>query len=63
MTPKSLLTIILLVGGLFVTVLLFEITTIHGNEYGVKETWADGVVETPLPSKTYFLFPGFTQKI
>lgn len=63
MTPKSILTIVLLIGGIIATMLLFEITTVHGNEYGVKETWGDGVVADPLAPKTYFLFPGFTQKI
>lgn len=63
MTPKSILTIVLLIGGIIATMLLFEITTVQGNEYGVKETWSDGVVADPLAPKTYFLFPGFTQKI
>lgn len=63
MSPKSILTIVLIIGGIIATMLLFEITTVHGNEYGVKETWSDGVVSDPLPPKTYFLFPGFSQKI
>lgn len=63
MTPKSVLTLVLVLGGIFISFLLFEVTTVHGNEYGVKETWSDGVVAEPLPPKTYFLFPGFTQKV
>lgn len=63
MTPKGILTAVLLIGTIMATAIMFDITTVHGNEYGVKETWGDGVVETPLPPKTYFLFPGFTQKI
>lgn len=63
MSPKSIITLVLFVGVVIGTFLLFGITTIHGNEYGVKETWSDGVINEPLPSKTYFLFPGFTQKI
>lgn len=63
MTPRSILTLVLIIGAIMATFLLFEITTVHGNEYGVKETWSDGVMSDPLPSKTYFLFPGFSQEI
>jgi regulator of protease activity HflC (stomatin/prohibitin superfamily) len=41
----------------------FDITTIHGNEMAVKETWAGGVDEQPYGPKTYFLFPGWSQKM
>lgn len=63
MNPKTILTLVLLIGGIDVSALLFDVTTVHGNEYGVKETWSDGVIEQPLAPKTYFLFPGFSQKI
>jgi regulator of protease activity HflC (stomatin/prohibitin superfamily) len=48
---------------LVISLILFDIETIAGNEYGVKETWSEGVVEEYLLPKTYILFPGFTQKI
>lgn len=48
---------------LIFSLLLIKISTVHGNEIGVKETWNEGVLNDPLPNKTYFLFPGFTQKI
>ncbi len=48
---------------LLVSLILFDIETVAGNEYGVKETWSEGVVEDYLMPKTYILFPGFTQKI
>ena len=51
--------IALLVFGL----VMFDVESIKGNQMGVKETWGDGVVKEPLPPKTYFLFPGFTQDI
>lgn len=54
---------VLLVVGVVVSFLAFDIETISGNEIGVKETWSEGVVETPLQPKTYFLFPGWSQKI
>jgi regulator of protease activity HflC (stomatin/prohibitin superfamily) len=41
----------------------FRIVTIKGNEMGVKETWSDGVEAEPYGPKTYFLFPGWSQKI
>lgn len=63
MNPRTILTLVLLIGAIIATAILFEVTTVHGNEYGVKETWGDGVVAEPLTPKTYFLFPGFTQKI
>ena len=48
---------------LVVSVFIVDITTIEGNEMGVKETWDGGVEPDPLQPKTYVLFPGFTQKI
>ncbi len=41
----------------------FDISTVAGNEMGVKETWGGGVIDTPFQPKTYILFPGFTQEI
>lgn len=49
--------------GLISLLVLFDVTKIEGNQMGVKETWGEGVVETPLGPKTYFLFPGFTQEV
>ncbi len=63
---NSIKLIVWAVGLLIVSVialLLFEVKTIRGNEAGVKETWNDGVIDQVLPSKTYFLFPGFSQEI
>ena len=51
--------VVLIIGCFFA----FDIVTIKGNEMGVKETWSKGVVEEPLHPKTYWLFPGWTQKI
>ncbi len=48
---------------LITSLVLFDIETIAGNEYGVKETWSEGVIDEYLMPKTYILFPGFTQKI
>lgn len=40
--------------------LAFDITTIKGNELGVKETWSSGVVNEVYQPKMYFLMPGET---
>ncbi|OAM87636.1 SPFH domain-containing protein [Termitidicoccus mucosus] len=45
------------------SVLVVTITTVEGNQLGVKETWGGGVEATPLQPKTYVLVPGFTQKV
>lgn len=49
----------LVIASLFIV----DITTVEGNEIGVKETWEGGVEPDALQPKTYVLFPGFTQKI
>lgn len=49
--------------ALVVAIMMIEISTVRGNELGVKETWGDGVVAEPLPPKTYFLFPGYNQTV
>jgi len=41
----------------------FDVSTVSGNEIGVKETWGGGVIDTPFQPKTYILCPGFTQEI
>ena len=56
------------VGGLVIvllaiTLLLFKFETVEGDQIGVLETWMDGIDPTPYPTKTYFLFPGFSKKI
>lgn len=51
-----------IVGVIGVLILLFcifffvEVTTVKGNEIGVKETWNGGVIQEPLPPRTYFIF-------
>jgi regulator of protease activity HflC (stomatin/prohibitin superfamily) len=47
---------VLLLGTVF-TVAMFDITPIHGNEVGVKETWFHGVEKDPLLPYTYFVLP------
>jgi regulator of protease activity HflC (stomatin/prohibitin superfamily) len=74
--PKNKLPVIsnsswLLLGGiggivvvlLAITLLLFKFETVEGNQIGVLETWTDGIDPNPYPTKTYFLFPGFSKKI
>jgi len=46
---------------LILTLILFKFETVHGNQIGVLETWTEGIVASPYPSRTYFLFPGFSQ--
>lgn len=63
LTVAGLLVIVALVG--LVALMLFGVNfrTVEGNEIGVKETWAEGVIDTPLTPKTYVLFPAFNQKV
>lgn len=49
----------LIIASLFIV----DITTVEGNQLGVKETWEGGVEADALQPKTYVLFPGFTQKV
>lgn len=42
---------------------MVKVETIEGNEIGVLETWDKGVVEEPLPAKTYVFFPGFSNTV
>ncbi len=42
-------------------IVLFNLEEVKGNEIGVLETWSGGVDPNPRASKTYVLFPGFTQ--
>lgn len=58
---KLFIAAICLIGCLVVGAIMFEITTVHGNELGVKETWSGGVEDSIYAPKTYFLFPGATQ--
>jgi len=57
---RAILIVVLLLFGGWV---LFDISTVEGNQVGVKETWGQGVIAESLPPKTYILFPGFTQEI
>lgn len=54
---------ILLLIASVVCFMMFEVTTVKGNQAGIKETWNNGVINEVLPPKTYFLFPGFMQEI
>jgi regulator of protease activity HflC (stomatin/prohibitin superfamily) len=62
-------TISLVIAGVIIITLILaslfivDITTVEGNEIGVKETWEGGVEPEALQPKTYVLLPGFTQKI
>ena len=52
--------------GVVILILLFTMvrfTTVHGNEYGIMETWRGGVQNEVLQPKTYVLFPGFMKTI
>lgn len=52
-------TVILLIAG----TIMIEISTVRGNQIGIKETWTGGVEDYLYPPKTYFLFPGYSQRI
>jgi regulator of protease activity HflC (stomatin/prohibitin superfamily) len=42
---------------------IIDIHVVRGNELGIKETWYSGIIDEPLPAKTYVLFPGFSQRV
>lgn len=64
---KNIITLVvaglILVSLIIASVFIVDITTVEGNQLGVKETWDGGVEPEPLQPKTYVLFPGFTQKV
>lgn len=67
-TPIPMLIKLSVLGGALTLLALIafwtiDITTVRGNEIGVKETWGDGVVTESFAPKTYFLFPGWSQDI
>ena len=62
--PKSLIVLAIVLVALIIAVpVCFDVVTIRGNEMGIKETWTQGVVGEPLHPKTYWLFPGWSQKV
>jgi regulator of protease activity HflC (stomatin/prohibitin superfamily) len=54
---------VIIVAVILASIFIVDITTVEGNELGVKETWEGGVEPDALQPKTYVLFPGFSQKI
>ncbi len=42
---------------------LIKVARIEGNELGVHETWSKGVIDEPLPPRTYFFFPGLMHTV
>ena len=54
---------LVLIALVVASVFIVDISTVEGNELGVKETWDGGVIAESLQPKTYVLFPGFTQKV
>lgn len=55
--------IVAVVALLIFSFVAFEVVTVKGNEIGVLESWSGGVEDKPYHPKTYFLFPGWTQKL
>ena len=67
MSNKSI--VLLVVVGVIIVALIsgsmvmVDIVTVEGNEIGVLETWAEGVVTEARTPKTYILMPGFMKQI
>ncbi len=59
----KIVTLVLVILGLFTAFMLVKIKTVSGNELGVRETWSAGVDPEPLPPKTHIFFPGFTTTV
>ena len=53
----GLILLLVVAVGFFI---VFDIVTIKGNQVGVQETWANGVLEEPLTPKTYIRWAGTT---
>ncbi len=60
---KLIVTLIATFVLLIVAFFSISVVTIKGNELGIKETWKDGVVTNIMQPGTYFLFPGWSQKV
>lgn len=52
-----------LIVTLIVVVILFEVKTVPGNALGIKESFSVGVEDRIYQPKTYFMFPGYSQRI
>lgn len=63
MKTKVIIIGVFAVIALIVSLTAVNVETVEGNQLGIKETWGDGVVNEVLQPKTYFLFPGWSQKI
>lgn len=59
--PGLIVLLILILGVAIIGFASMDITTVGGNELGVKETWSGGVDPTVYQPKTYFLTPGWSQ--
>lgn len=59
----KIVTLVLVILGIFIGFMLVKIKHISGNELGVRETWTEGVDSEPLPPKTHIFFPGFTNTV
>lgn len=62
-TNKLIGLIIASIIAITVTLTTVQFKSIKGNEIGVMETWTGGVMNEPLPPKTYTLFPGFMKTV
>jgi regulator of protease activity HflC (stomatin/prohibitin superfamily) len=63
MKKSVIISVILLIIALVGSIVTIKIGTVEGNEIGVLETWSKGVVEEPLPPKTYIWIPGFNKRL
>lgn len=59
----GLLALVVIVGVVIATLFVVKIRTVEGNEIGVLETWTEGVINEPLPPKTYVFFPGWSKTV
>lgn len=48
---------------IILTLFMVKWVTVAGNEMGVLETWSGGVQPEPLPSRTHWFFPGYTNTV
>ena len=62
-TIKLIMLGIVAIIGLIVLFTMVKFTTVKGNEYGILETWTDGVINQVYPPKTHILFPGFMKQM
>jgi len=67
MSNKSIVSLVavgaIIAALIAVSIMMVDVITVQGNQIGVLETWAEGVIPEPKMPKTYVLIPGFMKRV